>query len=82
MCDRISFKSVDEGEFVFIMEFNKGLKEELQKEGSNLHVNKKILDISSTDIVQLNQRINQMIDDDRIMLESSPSKAARFACSK
>ncbi|MDE7185197.1 MAG: hypothetical protein K2O40_12190 [Lachnospiraceae bacterium] len=64
------------------MEFSKGLKEELKKEGVNLHVDKKVLDISSTDIVRLNQRISQMIDDDRIMLESSPGKAARFACSK
>ena len=64
------------------MEFRKGLKEELQKEGINLQVDKKVLNISSTDIVRLNQQIGQMIDDDRIMLEASPSKAARFACSK
>lgn len=82
MCDKILSTKVDEGEFVFIMEFSKGLKEELKKEGVNLHVDKKVLDISSTDIVRLNQRISQMIDDDRIMLESSPGKAARFACSK
>lgn len=64
------------------MEFGKGLEEELLREGIDIHVDKKILNISSTDIVQLNRRIGQMIDDDRVMLESSPGKAARFACSK
>lgn len=64
------------------MEFRKGLEEELRKEGINIQVDKRVLDISSTDIVRLNRRIGQMIDDDRRMLESSPSKAARYACSK
>lgn len=64
------------------MEFGKGLEEELLREGIDIRVDKKILDISSTDIVRLNRRIGQMIDDDRVMLESSPGKAARFACSK
>lgn len=64
------------------MEFRKGLREELQKEGINIQVEKRALDISSTDIVRLNRRIGRMIDEDRRMLESSPSKAARYACSK
>ena len=64
------------------MEFRKGLEEELRKEGINIQVDKRALDISSTDIVRLNRRIGQMIDDDRRMLESSPSKAARYLCSK
>lgn len=64
------------------MEFRRGLREELQKEGINIQVEKRVLDISSTDIVRLNRRIGQMIDEDRRMLESSPSKAARYACSK
>lgn len=64
------------------MEFRKGLQEELGKEGIKLQVKEKELNISSTDIVRLNQQIGQMIDEDRIMLESSPGKAARFACGK
>lgn len=64
------------------MEFRQGLQEELHKEGIELQVKEKVLNVSSTDIVRLNKQISQMIDDDRIMLESSPGKAARFACSK
>lgn len=64
------------------MEFSKDLQEKILKEERRLQVKERVVDISSTDIVRLNQRINQMIDDDKLMLESSPSKAARFACSK
>lgn len=64
------------------MEFSKDLQEKILKEERSLQVKERVVDISSTDIVRLNQRISQMIDDDKLMLESSPSKAARFACSK
>ncbi len=64
------------------MEFGKGLQEKVAKEKRSLQGKERVVDISSTDIVRLNQRISQMIDDDKLMLESSPSKAARFACSK
>lgn len=67
---------------VYIMEFSKELQEKILKEERSLQVKERVVDISSTDIVRLNQRISQMIDDDKLMLESSPSKAARFACSK
>lgn len=67
---------------VYIMEFSKDLQEKILKEERSLQVKERVVDISSTDIVRLNQRIKQMIDDDKLMLESSPSKAARFACSK
>lgn len=64
------------------MEFSKDLQEKILKEERSLQMKERVVDISSTDIVRLNQRIKQMIDDDKLMLESSPSKAARFACSK
>ena len=64
------------------MKFREGLQAELNQEGIDVQVEEEVLDISSTDVVRLNQRIGRMIEDDRIMLESSPGKAARFACSK
>ncbi len=64
------------------MKFREGLQAELDQEGIDVQVEEEVLDISSTDVVRLNQRIGRMIEDDRIMLESSPGKAARFACSK
>lgn len=64
------------------MEFMKGLQDELQKNGKNIEMEETVLEISPADIVKLNSKISKTIEDDRIMLESSPSKAARFACSK
>lgn len=60
------------------MEFRKGLQEELGKEGIKLQVKEKELNISSTDIVRLNQQIGQMIDEDRIMLNLA--RASRTVC--
>lgn len=64
------------------MNFRQGLQQELQKENINIQAVETELMLSSTDIVQLNHEIGLMIDEDKIMLESSPGKAARFACSK
>lgn len=64
------------------MEFIKGLQEELRQMGQELDFEEKILEISHSDIVKLNSEIGKMVENDRIILESSPNKAARFACSK
>lgn len=64
------------------MNFRQGLQQELQQENINIQAVETELVLSSTDIVQLNHEIGLMIDEDKIMLESSPGKAARFACSK
>lgn len=63
------------------MEFMKGLQEELQQLGLNIEVDERQLDISHSDIIRLNNEIGNMVENDRIMLASSPHKAARFACS-
>lgn len=65
---------------MFIMEFYIGLKEELQKEGKDLHVDKKVLNIMPEDIVKLNKQIDLMADEDGMMIKSSPIKASRFVC--
>lgn len=62
------------------MEFGKGLEEELRKEGINLQVKERIEDISSTDIVRLNNKIGQMIEEDERMLKQSAINAGRFPC--
>lgn len=62
------------------MEFRKGLEEELRKEGIDIHVDKKIVDISSTDIVRLNRKIGQMIEEDEAMLKRSAINAGRYPC--
>lgn len=62
------------------MEFRKGLKEELKKEGIDLQVKERIVDISSTDIVRLNNKIGKMIEDDERMLKQSAINAGRFPC--
>lgn len=62
------------------MEFGKGLEEELRKEGINLQVKERIVDISSTDIVRLNNKIGQMIEEDERMLKQSAINAGRFPC--
>lgn len=67
---------------IFVMEFGEDLQEKILREERDLQVKERVVDISSTDIVRLNQCINQMIDDDKLMLESSQINAARFACSK
>ena len=64
------------------MKFMQGLQQELQQMGHDAEVDEKVLELSSTDIVKLNNEINVMVEKDRIMLESSPGRAARFACSK
>ncbi len=64
------------------MEFRKGLKEELEKEGIHIQTEKKILDISSTDIVRLNKQIGQMVEEDRQMLNQSPGMADRYPITK
>ena len=66
----------------FVMEFMQGLQQELLQMGMRTEVEETILEFSSTDIVKLNGEIGLMVENDRIMLESSPGKAARFACSK
>lgn len=62
------------------MEFRKGLEEELRKEGIDIRVDRKIVDISSTDIVRLNNKIGQMIEEDERMLKQSAINAGRFPC--
>lgn len=62
------------------MEFRKGLEEELRKEGIDIHVDRKIVDISSTDIVRLNNKIGQMIEEDERMLKQSAINAGRYPC--
>ena len=64
------------------MGFGNSLQGESRKEDRTPQMTERVVDISSTDIVQLNQCIHQMIDDDKLFLESSPGKAARFACNK
>lgn len=62
------------------MEFRKGLEEELRKEGIDIRVDRKIVDISSTDIVRLNNKIGQMIEEDERMLKQSTINAGRYPC--
>lgn len=62
------------------MEFRKGLEEELRKEGIDIRVDRKIVDISSTDIARLNNKIGQMIEEDERMLKQSAINAGRFPC--
>lgn len=62
------------------MEFRKGLEEELRKEGIDIRVDRKIVDISSTDIVRLNNKIGQMIEEDERMLKQSAINAGRYPC--
>ncbi|MCM1327360.1 MAG: hypothetical protein NC249_12160 [Lachnoclostridium sp.] len=64
------------------MNFKQGLQQELQNENINIQAVETELVLTSTDIVKLNHEIGLMIEADKIMLESSPGKAARFACSK
>lgn len=58
------------------------LKDELNKQNIDLTITEKTLDISSTDVMRLNNEIGLKVDDNRMMLEASPGKAARYACSK
>lgn len=64
------------------MEFRKGLQLELQEKNIRVEAEEEELVLSPTEVVRLNHEIGLMIDEDRIMLESSPGKAARFACSR
>lgn len=62
------------------MEFRKGLEEELLKEGIDIHVDRKIMDISSTDIVKFNNKVAAAVKDNERMLKQSAINAGRFPC--
>lgn len=62
------------------MEFGKGLEEELRKEEIDIGVKQIVVDISSTDIVRLNKKIGQMVEEDRQMLNQSHGMADRYPC--
>lgn len=58
------------------------LQVDLRKQGKDIAINEETLDISATDVMRLNNEIEMQVDDNRVMLEASPGKAARYACSK
>lgn len=58
------------------------LQEDLLKEGIDLKIDEYPVNITSTDIMRLNNEIELTVKDNRVMLESSPGRAARYACSK
>lgn len=64
------------------MDFRKGLQLKLQEKNISLEAEEEELVLSPSEVVRLNHEIGLMIDEDRIMLDSSPGKAARFACSR
>ncbi len=64
------------------MDFMQRMQGNLQRKGEDLTVKRVKLDISPAGIIKLNNQIEQMVEEDRVMLEASPGKAARYACSR